>query len=284
MRIALDLSGVDIQTGVSVYVKQLLYGLQQFENKNEYILIMRRRDVPVYPLFANNFRVFIIPHIFELAFPNILWHWTQFPNLLIKLGVDVLHQMDCNRISVIRHIAHIVTVHGFIDSKVSGRRLFFRQHYNSVIVPRLVRLPIRLISVSNNTKKDLMEIAGIDERNISVIHEGCVFNYSEQINQSESIRLLKNKYGLDEGYLLYVARLEHPNKNHLSLLKAYKLLCEKNATVPNLVLVGGDSYRADIIRKDVKNHSYQDKYFHHHNEDCSFLLCKYYHLQLKGYL
>ena len=259
MRIALDLSGVDIQTGVSVYVKQLLYGLQQFENKNEFILIMRKRDVPVYSIFAKNFRVFIIPNIFEPALLNIIWHWTLFPFLLHKLNVDLLHQMDINRISIIRNTAYIVTVHGLIDSKVSGRRLLFRQFYNSVIVPKLIRLPVKIISVSNNTKKDVMEIAGLDESKISVIHEGCIFDLSDQINKSESITIIKNKYGLDEGYILYVARIEHPNKNHLQLLKAYKLLCEQYTTMPNLVFVGGASYRSDIVREAIQNFVFNNK-------------------------
>lgn len=112
MRIALDLSCVNEQTGVRIYSLQLLNELQSIDRDNEYYVIMRRRDAEVYPISGENFKCLFIPKAAESTLQNITWHWTTFPRFLNTAKIDVLHQMDCNRISIVRGQAHVVTVHG----------------------------------------------------------------------------------------------------------------------------------------------------------------------------
>jgi len=259
MRIALDLSGVAEQTGVRIYALQLLNELQKLDRENKFYVVMRHIDADIYPINAENFRPVFMPKAVESTLSNIAWHWTAFSRLLNALRIDVLHQMDCNRISIIRDQAHVVTVHGLIDNRVPGRRLFFRQQYNTFMVPRLIPLVTKIISVSNNTRKDLLKFTRVPDNKIHVIHEGCALSGAGSITSSAAASILKQKYGLENDYILYVARLEHPNKNHVSLLKAYELLCRQNDNIPMLVLVGGDSYRAEVVKQAVNSLNLSDR-------------------------
>jgi glycosyltransferase involved in cell wall biosynthesis len=133
-----------------------------------------------------------------------------------------------------------------------------RQHYNSVVIPRLLPFATHIISVSNNTKRDLLRYSPVREDKITVIHEGCALRGTEVLGDSDAQMLLAAHYGLRRDFILYVARLEHPNKNHVSLLQAYKSLQRNNASLPPLVFVGGDSYRANVIKEAIDALSLRD--------------------------
>lgn len=259
MRIALDLSGIDEQTGVRVYATQLLRELQIANTEFEFFVIMRRRDASIYLTDAPQFTPLFIPSIAEGALSNIAWHWSGFSRLMRKWQIDIVHQLDCNRVFPSHNLTLVVTVHGLIDPAVPGRRHLMRQQYNAVVVPRLLPFATRIISVSNNTKRDLLRYSSAPENKITVIHEGCALRGTELLDEAAARALLATEYGLRKEFILYVARLEHPNKNHVSLLQAYKSLQHEHESLPHLVFVGGDSYRADVVRDSIDALSLRDR-------------------------
>jgi glycosyltransferase involved in cell wall biosynthesis len=253
MRIALDLSGVNEYTGVRVYAEQLLRELRKANTEHELFVIMRRRDSNIYNTDGPDVTALFIPTVAEDAISNIAWHWSDFPSYLRRRKIDLVHQMDCNRVSPLGKLRHVVTVHGLIDSRVPGRRHFWRQRYNEHVVPRLLSLPTKIISVSDNTRRDLLKYTSIPNDKIAVIREGCALDDICQLDVTEARSLLKTSYGLQDTFVLYVARLEHPNKNHVLLLKAYAHLLHERGSLPPLVFVGSDSYRADAVRNAVES-------------------------------
>jgi len=259
LRIALDFSGIDEHTGVRVYAAQLLQELQRADTDHEFAAIVRRRDLSTYPINTGNFKTVLIRPAAEHALGNIAWHWTSYRALLQEHGIDLVHQLDCNRVSPLAGYAYVITVHGLVDSRVPGRRHFMRQHYNAVVVPRLLHLATHVICVSNNTRRDLLRYTRVPDERITVIHEGCSLGAADCISETEARRLLQAHYGIRGEFILYVARLEHPNKNHISLLKAYEFLSRHNPSLPNLVFVGGDSYRADILKQAVESFSLKER-------------------------
>jgi glycosyltransferase involved in cell wall biosynthesis len=252
MRIAIDLSGIDEHTGVRVYAHQLLRELQRADTNHEFFVIARRRDIDIYPVDGRVVKPIFMPSMAEGAVANIAWHWSGFLATLRRWRIDLVHQLDCNRIFPPFGRALVVTVHGLIDPRIPGRRHFFRQRYNSIVVPRLLCLATQIISVSNNTRRDLLHYTKIPGNKITVIQEGCALKDSEFSSKAAARKLLDVCYGLRDGFILYVARLEHPNKNHIALLKAYDLLRRTGVSLPHLVFVGADSYRADIVRQQAK--------------------------------
>ena len=57
----------------------------------------------------------------------------------------------------------------------------------------------------------------------------------------------KSRYGVDERFFLYVARLEHPAKNHVRLITAFNQFKTMTGSPWQLVLVGSDWRGADVI-------------------------------------
>lgn len=105
----------------------------------------------------------------------------------------------------------------------------------------------KIITVSNFSKKELSEIYNTHKQNIQVIHNG--FNnqlYTCGCDQ-EKIKQIKEKYGIDSDYLLYVGRLER-KKNTPAMIEAFAIMKDKCQDIKHkLVIIGEASYGYDEV-------------------------------------
>jgi glycosyltransferase involved in cell wall biosynthesis len=97
-----------------------------------------------------------------------------------------------------------------------------------------------VVAISEQTKRDLVELMGIEEEKIRVVYQSCdsafwgVKGSEEGVKGSERTNVeVREKYGLPERYILCVGTLEE-RKNQMRVIEAMKRLPEEVA----LVLVG----------------------------------------------
>ena len=116
--------------------------------------------------------------------------------------------------------------------------------YLSTVVPRQLAVAARVLTVSETTKRDLIERLGVAEERILVVPNGVEerFFAAEPLAASE-----RQTLGLPEAYLLNVGTVE-PRKNLGTLFAALRLL---GGDVPPLVVAGGRSWRAASILADA---------------------------------
>jgi glycosyltransferase involved in cell wall biosynthesis len=142
-----------------------------------------------------------------------------------------------------------MTVHDLIGLK-TNRFDIFRSFYNKKIVFPLLHKIDHFITVSENTRNDLMECVAVNEKIITTIYEGT----SEQFKPRsfEEIPLdIRNKYKFP--FLLYVGRIEHPNKNHINLIKAFQILKkDKNFSNYKFVFAGKLATGSDYVLQEIR--------------------------------
>jgi glycosyltransferase involved in cell wall biosynthesis len=107
----------------------------------------------------------------------------------------------------------------------------------------------KIIAISENTKKDIIDYFGIDEEKIRVIYLGVDRQFSPQPDMDE-VGVL-SKYNLPSGYILSVGTLE-PRKNLIRLINAYKMVASSGEPVPKLVIVGGQGWGDEELGKVVR--------------------------------
>ena len=97
----------------------------------------------------------------------------------------------------------------------------------------------RIITVSECSKTDLVNVLGLPEERIQVVYNGVdktVFH--EQPASEEEQRQLLNKIGVKRRYIFHHGTIQ-PRKNLVRLIQAYRLLRAKNPNLDlDLVLVG----------------------------------------------
>jgi glycosyltransferase involved in cell wall biosynthesis len=125
-------------------------------------------------------------------------------------------------------------------------------------VPWSCRRADHVITVSEASKRDLIDLYGLDPKQVTVTYLGADGSY-RPLDKMESKRRVKEKYGIEDDIILYVGAIQ-PRKNIPRLLSAFaQLKCE--ARLPHkLVIVGpkawlsGEALRAleaSPARKDV---------------------------------
>ena len=96
-----------------------------------------------------------------------------------------------------------------------------------------------ICSVSQNTKKDIVEYFNIPEEKIRVVYPGCYLPYKGRLDKEFSENDVMKKYGLvNREFILSVCTIE-PRKNLKGLIEAFKIFKEHNRESPiKLVLCG----------------------------------------------
>src|SRR5205814_6589527 len=95
-----------------------------------------------------------------------------------------------------------------------------RMLYGRLVVKRLARCQDEIIAISENTARDIVTFFGLPRSRITVIHNGLEHErFFPGSRESARARIAK-RYGLERSFFLYLARLEHPAKNHVRLISA----------------------------------------------------------------
>ncbi|MBA7475769.1 D-inositol-3-phosphate glycosyltransferase [subsurface metagenome] len=148
--------------------------------------------------------------------------WQDFGfirNLNRQKGVLHLPNQHLGRYGLFLKTPYIITVHDlmrYFDLKGYGpfiHRPNLRDRFYLSLDYRGVKKAIRIIAVSQATKRDLVQHLGIPEERISVVYEGI----DHQLFKLTSRRLLNYPY------ILFVGS-EHPCKNFAALLRAFSRL------------------------------------------------------------
>jgi len=121
--------------------------------------------------------------------------------------------------------------------------------YRYLAVPMTAHRADKIITVSHNSKKDIVEICKVRPEKVIVAYNGV----DERFRPVEKARIEEMKQGLNirGKYLLFVGTLDHPGKNAMTLIRSFAQL-HAEGLVDTLVLAGrrGHNYEA-LVREIV---------------------------------
>lgn len=181
----------------------------------------------------------------------------KFPyKSLKKLKPDVLHIPHYN-VPLFYKGKMIVTIHDlthlifpeFLPNK-------FAKYYAKFMIKKATKKAFKILTVSLNTKNDLIKMFKVNPDKIEVIYNGVGSEFV--IKEKNKIDYLYNKFNIpnDKKILMYVGNLK-PHKNLDRLLKAFALLNNKEDY--RLILVGkafDNQIDLDKIEKELNISNY----------------------------
>jgi len=257
MRIAIStasLLGVTKQ-GEGVYLDQLLTGLQRIDPDNQYFIFMPKQHRAIFQIAAPNFHVIEISNVTSNPFLNVLWYLTAYPLLLAKYHIDVVHLPEIRRIPAVKVCAMVLTVADLVNFRIAGRAGRFRLIYNWLLCRFLLSSADVICVHAENTKRDLQEIWKVGSEKIRVIPHGIApcFRPRERTEYSGFV----SQYDIPDSAIVCVSRLEHPLKNHITLLRAFARLKERG--LPHtLLLVGKPGKGHATIEREIERLGIKD--------------------------
>lgn len=239
------------KTGVAQYVFQLLRAMDAVESDTTFTLFTLAEDREFFSGLGPRFEIVPVAEKYRPPVKNIIWHQTIFPGLLRAHQIDVAHIPSYRRLMGRAPCAKVGTIHDLAPFRVSKKYDLARMFYGQVVAKRLARSQDQIIAVSENTAQDIRKFFGIPQSRLRVIHNGIDHDRFFPREKSEAVRRIEGKYRLNKPFLLYVARLEHPGKNHIRLIEAFERF--KAATHPDWTLAfgGSDWHGAEEIHKRI---------------------------------
>ncbi len=248
MRIGIDVRALmeGKVTGVQVYITNLLESLFEIDRENEYILFANQFTTsPPAPLLARRGRGIENVSTKFFRYPNKLFIPAQkFVGLpkIDKLlgGIDLFFSPHWRETALSPNIPLVVTFHHLSFEIVPEFfTLRLRAWHKFMNYRGAAKKAAKIIAVSENTKRDLVDLYKIAAEKIEVIYPGLKpplnLPLSAQGGQGEKER----------GYFLYFGTFE-PRKNIDTVLTAYEEYCQESANPKNLVLAGSSGWKVRL--------------------------------------
>jgi len=227
-------------TGLGHYSRTLLQSLDNFFPEHEYYLFNPRPSRHFWLEGTHLHEVQPTGFINKL-FPAA-WRSSRVKADFKKYKIDIYHGLSHEIPIGIRDtgVRSVVTMHDLIHER-------YPEQYNAVDV-RIYRKKFRyackyadhIIAISEQTRRDLVEIYNTPEEKITVCYQSCNPAFATILSTAERERI-RTKYGLPPQYFLYVGSLIE-RKNLLNICKALFLLREK-LTIPLVVIGNGGKYK-----------------------------------------
>ena len=247
------------KSGVGRYTAQLLREFSVMASKDlEFDVVGHADEKDLYvPPNAN--LTFIPYHGPKNPIANLFWHQTGLQRLCSQRKYDAVFIPAGNRRLPWRLSCPVVgTVHDLCVLHVPGKYDWIHNVYNLHLLPVLIRRLTHVISVSEASKRDIMEYVRVPDKRISVIYEAADPDQYYPRNKETSQDAVCGRYGIRPPYVLYIARIEHPGKNHVRLIKAFDRLKQQEGIPHQLVFAGSDWNRAEMVHEEATRAIHHD--------------------------
>jgi glycosyltransferase involved in cell wall biosynthesis len=253
MRIGISTSVIQGgKTGIAEYVRDLLQALTSGPGEDEYVLFILEKDVPFFAYLGDKVQRVIVPERYRGPLRDILWHQWTLPRLARELRLDVLHVPSYRRLSWRKPCATVATVHDLAAFRVRGKYDWKRMLYGRVIARWLAQRQDAVIAISQVTADDLASFWKLSGDKVTVIHHGIDPARFAPGDPTQAQAFVRQRFGLEGPFFLYVARLEHPAKNHWRLIRAFERFRAETGLPWSLALAGSDWHGAAVIHGAIE--------------------------------
>jgi len=253
MKIGIDVRVLENKmTGIGRYLSDILKSVPLYDTKNKYTLFSTRE---INSLKKNDFDTIHFESINSgsKAIPNKLYspYWLNFvlPALVEKNEIDIffspnnllpIQKLKCKSAITVHDVFHL------IDKKYHP---FFYRNYLNFQLPFSIKNSDAIITISENSKNDLLRFFQIDPDKIKVIHRAADPKFIPLEISDEEINKLKKRFDLPQKFILFVGVMEN-RKNILGILKIADIVFKKRPDL-KFLLVGKPGHGFNKIRVEI---------------------------------
>jgi len=241
--------GVDarklVDFGIGSYIRNLLeaVSLRPEAQGYRFRVYARKADREAMPPLPANFEV-----VEEESPGYSLAELTRFAFRLFRDRLDLFHATHYVLPPLKSRV--VVTIHDIIHllypQFLPNRAALI---YARVMIRRALVRADRIITVSYNSKRDLVDYFGIAPSRVEVIYNGVSPRFRPDVPEADRRRVAE-KYGLARPYLLFLGG-EKPHKNAQNVVRAFAEARRRRPDLPHaLVLAGpmpGNTARIDAL-------------------------------------
>jgi len=251
MKIGIDARTLmdDNYSGISECTLNLIRAMLVINSKNNeheiklfYNSLTNKKNIPkfenverIYTRYPNKFFNYILQKIFH------------FPKIDKLLDVDSFFMPHFNFVSLSKAKKNL-TVHDLsflkYPSFFNKRKNFWHKMLN---VGKIIKTSDKIVAISENTKRDIVDIFDIKSDKIKVVHNGISDEFKKLDRSNKDLEEIKEKYNLPNDFILFLGTIE-PRKNIKNIILSFDefIKKQKNKDI-ELVIIGQLGWSSDDV-------------------------------------
>jgi glycosyltransferase involved in cell wall biosynthesis len=235
MRIAVNtrLLLSDKLDGIGWFTWHTLKHITAAQPDTEFIFFFDRKWDPRFEFGPNVKPVALFPQA-RHPFLYYLWFEQSIPAALKKHRADLFLSPD-GYLSLSTNVKQVPVIHDLNFEHYPKDLPFLTRSYYKYYFPRFAAKAARIATVSEFSKKDIMECYHIGSEKIDVVYNGV--NELYRPSEPAVAKATREKYTGGAPYFLFVGML-HQRKNIANLFRAYDQFRESNESGMKLLIVG----------------------------------------------
>lgn len=234
--------------GMDYVVLQEIKELQKIDHKNEYFVFVAP-GVDRCLKDTENVHIIVIGESF---YP--VWEQITLPRAAKKYNLDILH-CTSNTAPIFCKIPLVLTLHDiiFLEPRDKNNKSLYQNMgwlYRRKVVPKILERCLRIITVSNFEKQNIIQKLNIPERRMAMIYNG----YNEWFKPFSDVADIYKSYIEKPGYFFFLGNTD-PKKNTERTLIAYSKYLEQSTIKRKLLMADLDKAYLDSIieRNHIEN-------------------------------
>ena len=248
------LNGTDCgRSGIGRYVRAVLPRIATKISAagGSMVALGTQRDLASYSDVMGATEHLRIPEACNHAGLGALWHLMCARGKGHRTRADVLLLLAANRRITMRPgLPTVGVVHDLAQLHVPQKYDAARMFYATRVIVNGLRTIDQLVATSNRTRDDIVRAIRVPPSAVRVVYAGVETSERRAANAPTIPPPLPDHF--TRSYLFYPARLEHPGKNHVRLLKAF---AQSGAgKTHQLVFAGADWGAEKRIRDEITRH------------------------------
>jgi glycosyltransferase involved in cell wall biosynthesis len=248
------------KTGLGNYSRFILDALAAHEPGAEYLAFTPKNSQNLFPSYPKD--AIRYPEAFFDKKLSAYWRYARIAGQLRDENIDVFHGLS-NEIPQGLHragIRSVVTIHDLIFERLphlfkTVDRAIYRHKFKSAC-----KRADSVIAVSDQTRRDLIELYGVDDAKIKVIYQDSSPVFQKLLSTEEKNRICA-QYDIDGPFVLCVGTLEE-RKNQHRLVEAFARLENHDF---KLVLVGKPTGYLPKIQETIRRLGIENRVLQLHN-------------------
>lgn len=243
MRIAIDARKLH-DYGIGTYVRNVLRQLARQNQAHEFVVICQPDDCAAVEELAPNFRA-----VADASAPYSVAEQITVPLDLRRHKVDLFHEphyvlppfVPCRSVVTIHDCIHL-RFPQYLPNRLAHA-------YARTFLWTATHQADRIITVSEASKRDILQYFRVPPEKIEVIYNGIDERYWTAPCEEE-IERVRFRYQLNDPFILYAGNIK-PHKNLERLIDAYHLLHRQGFDQLKLLIIGDEISKYATLRRAV---------------------------------
>ena len=239
--------------GIGIFTRETMRRIVRDHPEHQFLFLFDRPPSSDY-IFGENVRPIVIGPVVREPLTALIWQEIQLPRILRREGADILFSPEPMH-SLRADLPKVEAIHDLnYEHEPEYLPPIWRLYYK-IFSKRYACDVARVVTVSEYSKRDIIELYEIPDEKIDVVYNGGP-EESRKLTPEE-IRAIREKYTEGSPYFYFVGTM-HQRKNITGMLRGFDLFKGEDKNGTKFLIVGRKKWWNSEMERTLQGMKHKD--------------------------